>query len=317
MSQAAIILAAGKSTRMNSAQVKVLHEVCGRPMLAWVLDAVRATAVARIVVVVGHGHDRVRRAFAGQADIQWVRQSEPKGTGHAVAVCRAALESFAGDVFVLAGDGPLVRPQTLRAMLAKHQASGAALTLATSRLENPHGYGRILRDSAGEVIGIVEEKDATAQQRRITEVNPSYYLFQARALFSAVEKIAPNNLKGEYYLTDAVGILGGQGLKVVAVPDVAPEDVLSINSRAELGAVNQILQRRLQQALSEAGVTLVAPLNTWIEFGAEIGQDTVLEPFTWIGRGAHVKAKSHVPAGTVIARGGCWPRRGGRRSGRT
>ncbi|MGC9259940.1 MAG: NTP transferase domain-containing protein [Phycisphaerae bacterium] len=307
MSIAAIILAAGKSTRMKSQRVKVLHEICGRAMLAYVLDAVREAGAQRIVVVVGHDRERVMREFAGQPDILWVHQQEQKGTGHAVQVCREALTEFVGDIFVLAGDGPLIRAQTLVQMLHAHQEKRAALTLATSVIDNPSGYGRIVRDTAGEIMAIVEEKDATDRQRAIHEINPSYYLFASRAFFTALDQIKPNNQKGEYYLTDTLAILRSQGQRVTALAAVPPEDVLSINSRLELALVNRVMQRRIQATVIDSGVTLVSPENTWIEFGAKIGEDSVLEPFTWVGTGACIAPAAHVPAGLVIVRGGRFP----------
>jgi bifunctional UDP-N-acetylglucosamine pyrophosphorylase / glucosamine-1-phosphate N-acetyltransferase len=306
MSSVAIILAAGKSTRMKSNRVKVLHEICGRPMLAYVLDAVRQADVQRLVVVVGHDHRQVTDAFADQPDIIWVQQQEQKGTGHAVQVCGPTLAGFDGDVFVLAGDGPLIRGQTLQKMLQTHQQHRAAMTMATSVLPDPTGYGRVVRDAQGHLAGIVEEKDATLEQRQIKEVNPSYYLFNGRDLFSALGQICPNNQKGEYYLTDTVGILKNQGRLVDAVAAIPPEDVLSINSRDQLAQVNLFMQRRIQRQVMDSGVTLVNPENTWIEFGAQIGENAVLEPFTWVGAGAKIAPDSHVPAGTVIARGGCF-----------
>ena len=304
MTVSAIILAAGKSTRMKSQQIKVLHHICGRPMLAYVLDAVRQAGVRKIAVVVGHGRQEVMQTFDHQEDILWVHQEEQKGTGHAVKVCEAALAGTEGDVFVLAGDGPLIRPQTLERLMATHKQQNAALTLATSTLADPHGYGRIVRGEGQDVLGIVEEKDATDVQRQIKEVKPSYYLFNLENMFSALSEIKPNNHKGEYYLTDTVSIFRRHGLRVAAVNAVPPEDVLSINSRAELAMVNGLMQRRIVQTVMDSGVTIVRPDSTWIEFGAQIGQDTVLEPFTWIGSGAKVEAASHVPAGTVIGRGG-------------
>ena len=307
MPVAAIILAAGKSTRMKSSRVKVLHEICGRPMLAYVLDAVRAAGAQRIVVVVGHDRESVMREFAQQSDIVWVHQQEQKGTGHAVQVCREALKDFTGEVFVLAGDGPLIRAETLSRIVEEHHSARAAMTLATSVIDNPTGYGRIVRDQAGEMMAIVEEKDASSDQKAINEVNPSYYLFDAQALFSALDRIRPNNQKGEYYLTDTLAILRSDGQKVRAVAAVPAEDILSINSRRELAVVNRVMQRRIQAAIMDSGVTIVSPENTWIEFGAKIGQDTVLEAFAWIGAGAVIAPASHVPASEVIGRGGKYP----------
>ena len=307
MPLAAIILAAGKSTRMKSRRVKVLHEICGRPMLAYVLDAARQAGVQRIVVVVGHDRESVMREFADQSDIVWVHQSEQKGTGHAVQMCRPAFHDFVGEVFVLAGDGPLIRAQTLTRILEAHRAQNAAMTLATSVIDNPQGYGRIVRDSTGEILGIVEEKDATVEQHQIHEVNPSYYLFNSTQLFQALDEITPNNQKGEYYLTDTLAILRRAGQRVTALAAVPAEDILSINSRLELAIVSRVMQRRIQASVMDSGVTIVSPDNTWIEFGAKIGQDTVLEAFVWVGAGAEIAPASHVAASRVIHRGGRFP----------
>jgi len=307
-SLSAIILAAGKATRMKSDRVKVLHEICGRPMLSYVLDACRAVNVARIYVVIGHDRERVMETYKNDRDITWVIQHEQKGTGHAVMVCQPQIEAR-GEVrendhmFVLGGDGPLIRGETLRALAEKHTAAKAAVTLATSMLENPAGYGRIVRDAEGNVVGIVEHNDATAEQRAIREVNPTYWMFRTKDLFNSLAQVQPNNKKGEYYLTDTLAILKRMGKRLEAVPSVPAEDVLSINNRSELADVARVMQRRIQRMHMENGVTLVSPENTWIEFGATIGQDTIVEPFTWIGAGAAIGAGVHVKPGTRIERG--------------
>ncbi len=212
MSLSAIILAAGKATRMKSDRVKVLHEICGRPMLSYVIDACRAVGVSKLFLVIGHDRQRVIDTYRDANDITWVVQEEQKGTGHAVLVCQPAMQSAgvltdADHVFVLGGDGPLIRGETLQALADKHTTTGAAVTLATSMLENPAGYGRIVRDGAGNVVGIVEHNDATPEQRGIREVNPTYWMFRTAELFSALAQVKPNNKKGEYYLTDTLAIL--------------------------------------------------------------------------------------------------------------
>ena len=310
MSLAAIILAAGKATRMKSDRVKVLHEICGRPMLSYVLDACRSVGVGRLYVVIGHDRQRVMDTYRDAADISWVIQDQQKGTGHAVMVCREKIAADQGlgehdNVFVLGGDGPLIRGETLKALAEKHTVTKAAVTLATSILENPAGYGRIVRDAAGQVTGIVEHNDATPEQRAIREVNPTYWIFRTRDLFESLDRVQPNNKKGEYYLTDTLAILKTMGRRLEAVPSVPPEDVLSINTRAELADVARVMQRRIQRRHMDEGVTLVSPENTWIEFGASIGQDTVIEPFTWIGAGAHIPPGQRVRAGTNVSPQNC------------
>lgn len=308
MALSAIILAAGKATRMKSERVKVLHAICGRPMLSYVLDACRAAGVKRLYLVIGHDREQVIHTYRNDPDITWVVQEPQLGTGHAVLVCKeqmAAHKALTAEdhVFVLGGDGPLIRSETLKALTNKHLAAQAAVTLATSVLENPAGYGRIVRDAHGHVIGIVEHNDATAEQRAIKEVNPTYWMFRTPDLFEALAQVRPNNKKGEYYLTDTLAILKGLGRGLEAVPSVPPEDVLSINTRSELADVQRVMQRRIQRQVMEAGVTLVSPEHTWIEFGASIGQDTVVEPFSWIGAGAKIAVNARIKAGTVVPAG--------------
>jgi len=304
--RAAVILAAGISSRMNTMMPKVLHEVCGRPMLAYVLDACRAVRVNRIFVVVGFSAEQVKERFGGTEDIEWVIQKEQLGTAHAVMCCKDQLKDFDGETLVLCGDGPLIRPETLQTLIDKHQAEHSAATLATAVLEDPTGYGRIIRDAYGNMQGIVEDGDCTKEQLSIKEVNPSYYLFNNKVLFEALEKVRPDNVKKEYYLTDAVAGLIRTGHKVVAVTAVQPEEAMGVNSRKQLSEVSKIMQRRIQQELMENGVTIVDPDNTWIDARARIGQDTVIEPFTYIhgeveiGIGCRIGPFAYLRDGTVL-----------------
>jgi len=246
MGKTAIILAAGKGTRMKSDLPKVLHEVCGRPMLAYVLDACREAGCQTLLVVIGHKAGLVREAFADDAsDIRWVEQTEQLGTGHAVMVCADELSELRGAVLVVAGDGPLVEAETLAALMAKHESDGAACTLATCILDEPGGYGRVIRDGDGQVAGIVEAIDADEAQRRTKEVNVSLYCFDAEALGGVIGRLSNDNAKGEYYLTDALAILRADGARVAAVAAVPPQDVISINTLDELERVGRIMGRRL------------------------------------------------------------------------
>lgn len=302
----AIILAAGISSRMNTQIAKVLHEVCGRPMLAYVLDACRQIGVGKIYVVVGYGIERVRECFGDVEDIVWVQQEEQKGTAHAVLCCKGYLQDFEGETLVLCGDGPLIRATTLRTLIKKHETSRSAATLATAILDNPAGYGRIVRDAHGNIQGIVEDADCTSEQSVIKEVNPSYYLFNNKILFEAAEKVKPDNVKKEYYLTDALSVIIAKGHKVAAVTAVRPDEAMGVNSRAELSKASKIMQQRIQQELMDNGVTIVDPDNTWIDIRAQIGQDTVIEPFTYIhgevkiGRGCRIGPFAYLRSGTVL-----------------
>ena len=278
----AIILAAGVSSRMNTKLPKILHEVCGRPMLAYVLDACRKAGVEKMYVIVGYGKDQVIERFGDDKNITWIEQTERKGTGHAVMCCKEYLANFDGDTLIICGDMPLIRSEIIKTLIEKHGQESAAATLATAILDNPKGYGRIIRDGYGNIQGIVEDGDCNPQQKSIKEVNPSYYCFKNKILFEALDKITPNNVKNEYYLTDALHLIIAAGHKVVAVTAVAAEDAIGVNNRQQLSEAGKIMQRRIQDRLMKSGVTIVDPPNTWIDARAEIGQDTVIEPFTYI-----------------------------------
>lgn len=244
---AAIILAAGKGKRMNSDLPKVAHPVAGRAMVWWVVEACRAANAVPIVLVVGHGADAVREVFAGDDDdIIYVTQDKQLGTGHATGCAAAALKDFQGDVLVLAGDGPLIRAETIRIMLRRHHDGHACATLATAIISNPTGYGRIVRDSSGRFQAIVEDKNATPHQRLIREIYPSYACFDAVSLFAALLDLRPDPVSGEYYLTEVPAILRARGKRVEIVEAVPPEDVLSINTLEQLAEVDAILSARTE-----------------------------------------------------------------------
>jgi len=244
---AAVILAAGKGERMGSDLPKVVHDVAGRPIVWWVVDAVRRAGAERIVVIVGYGADAVRAVFAGDdADIEYVIQTEQLGTGHATRCAEPVLREFTGDVLVLAGDGPLIRPATIDAMRELHLASNADATLATSVIDDPTGYGRVVRDANGRFEAIVEHKNATDAQREIHEVYPSYACFDARVLFAALARLEPDAVTGEQYVTEIPAMLAADGGTVELIDAVPPEDVLSINTPEQLAEVHAILTSRLE-----------------------------------------------------------------------
>ncbi len=246
LSPQAIILAAGKGTRMAGDKPKVLYPVADQPMVKWVVQACRQAGVERCIIVIGYGGDQVRAALADEPACAFVEQKEQLGTGHAT---RMAQPLFATDrpvdVFVLAGDGPLIREQTLQKLLEVHRAHHAAATLATAVLDNPTGYGRVIREADGSFKTIVEQKDATPQQLQIREVNPSYYCFRSDLLFAALGQVKNANKSGEYYLTDVPELLKRQGHATAVVEAVPPEDVLSINTPEQLAEVDRILRGRL------------------------------------------------------------------------
>lgn len=311
MSLSAIILAAGKSTRMKSARPKPLHEVCGRPMLHYVLQACYDAGCLRVIVVIGHGKDEITAEFGHDKRITWVEQTEQLGTGHAAKMCATELEKHPGDVYILAGDGPLIRGDVLKTLLEAHKDEKAAASMATALLDDPYGYGRIVRDGGGDFVEIVEQGDASAEQLQIKEVFPSYYCLKTADLLHALGKLKNENSKREYYLTDVYKILRGEKKKVVAVQAVTAEDVLSVNTRAQQTEVDAIMQDRIQRTLRDNGVTIVSPMNTYIESGVTIGQDTIVRPFSFIGAG------SVIGRDCVIGPFACVPRDGVLRDGTT
>ncbi len=232
---------------------KVVHHVAGRPIVSWVVDAVREAGASKIVLIVGHGADAVHEVFAGDdAELEFVVQSDQLGTGHATMCAREALSDFDGDVLVLAGDGPLIRASTIHAMLQKHRDTNAAATLATAVISDPTGYGRIVRDGDGRYQAIVEHKNASPEQRRICEIYPSYACFDCSRLFEMLSELTVDDVSGEYYLTDIPAMMVSHGHRVELVDAVPPDDVLSINDHTQLAEVDAILSSRLAQTTKEA-----------------------------------------------------------------
>ncbi|MEE9602024.1 MAG: NTP transferase domain-containing protein [Thermoguttaceae bacterium] len=240
--RAAIVLAAGKGTRMKSELPKVLAEVCGRPMIDYVLDALESAGIQRRIVVIGYGAELVREALEARDHLEFAVQRKQLGTGHAVMAGRELLGDHDGAVLVLAGDQPMTRSESISALFGAFEAEPAACILGTAHKDNPAGLGRIVRDREHNFVAIVEEKDASDQQLGITEVNMSYYVFNCRDMLSALEHIRDDNSQGEYYLTDCPGILLKQGKTVRALDVLKPCESLSVNTVAELAAVEEALR---------------------------------------------------------------------------
>jgi len=292
---AAVILAAGKGTRMKSAQPKVLHPLCGRPLVAWPLAAVRELGCQPAVLVVGHGAEAVRQATAGDG-VRHVLQQPQLGTGHALLCAREALADFAGTVLLLAGDVPLLRAETLQRLAARHQQARAAATVLTMTPDNPFGYGRIVRDG-GRIARIVEQKDATPAEAALNEVNTGVYAFDAGFVFAALERVGTANAQGEYYLTDVVelAVRSGEVVETVQLDD--PEEALGVNDRRQLADLAGRQRRRINDALMLAGVTLIDPAACYIDAGVEIGVDSVIHP------GVHLRGATRLGQGVTVEPG--------------
>ena len=244
MSTAAVILAAGKGTRMKSDLPKVAHEAAGRPMLAHVLDAARGAGCDKLVVVVGHGADFVQGLLVGQDDVEFAHQTEQKGTGHAVQMAEPNLRGHVGPVLVLYGDMPLVTPGSLKTLLSARASAGAACVVGSAITDNNAGLGRVIRDGDGTFLRIVEEKDATAEERSVTEINTGCYAFDGPALLSSLAQLEPNNVQGEYYLTDCPAILKAAGETVTAESCLTIEEALGVNTPDQLAEVERVLTTR-------------------------------------------------------------------------
>jgi UDP-N-acetylglucosamine diphosphorylase/glucosamine-1-phosphate N-acetyltransferase len=240
----AIILAAGKGTRMKGDLPKVVHPIGGRPMVCAVVDACLQAGCSRIIAVVGYKQELVRHALAGYPQVEYAIQDQQLGTGHAVLCAKPLVTTNTNDLFILCGDGPLIRAATLRTLLDRHRRTAAAATLATAIIDDPTGYGRITRDAAGRFKAIIEHKNATPEQRTIREVNPSYYCFKSGELFAALDKVQKNPASGEYYLTDTLAVLLSERKRVEVEAAVPPEDVLSINTPEDLAVVDKIFRSR-------------------------------------------------------------------------
>jgi bifunctional UDP-N-acetylglucosamine pyrophosphorylase/glucosamine-1-phosphate N-acetyltransferase len=293
---AAIVLAAGEGKRFKSATPKVLHKLCGRPLIGYVLGAVAPLEPARTVVVVGRGADEVKvaaRKFTAKRPA-FALQAKQLGTGDATRTGDDALGRFAGDVLVLPGDIPLLSSETLRAFVARHRASGSAATILTVNLDDPAGYGRVIRSNEGTVERIVEDTDATPQERFVKEVNTSVWIFDRAALRASLTKLDRTNAQKEFYLTDVVAVLREKGEPVDAFTAPDPREGLGVNSRVQLADVSALMRRRINERLMLGGVTIVDPASTFVDAGVSIGPDTVLHPMT------HLHGETTVGSGAEL-----------------
>ena len=276
MSTAAIVLAAGAGTRMKSKKPKVAHEVLGKPLVRWVVDAAREAGVERVVSVVGHAREQVAPLVEGDTEI--VVQEQQNGTAGAVAVCADALADFDGSLVVLSGDCPLISSETIAALVKAREDADAAVVVLSMELENPFGYGRIIRGEDGSVVRIVEQKDATPEEAAVCECNSGFYCFDAKALFAALSKVSSDNAQGEFYLTDVLEICRNEGRVVTALTAQDPTECLGVNSRAQLAQAASVMRDRINARHLAAGVTMWDPSSVWIGPDVRIGRDVELLP---------------------------------------
>jgi len=278
----AIILAAGKGTRMKSELLKVAHLVAGKPIVEYVVDTVRGLGVDSIYIVVGHQAEVLKKSISDES-IHFVMQADQLGTGHAVMqVGHTTTFTPTDHVLVLAGDCPLIDATELQKLMATHIESNAYATILTTKMEKPGTYGRILRGQMGSVIGIREAKDCDATQLGITEVNTGVYVFQAGPLFNSLAKITTNNSQHEYYLTDVIHILKRDGHPVSAYQTARSDTTIGVNTRADLAMINQLIYQQNNEHVMKEGVTIIDPSTTFIDSTASIGLDTIIHPFTVI-----------------------------------
>ncbi len=305
---AAVVLAAGESTRIRSGTPKVLHELCGRPMVLHVVDALAELPLSRIVIVVGHRAERVvatlRDQLVTEVPVEFVEQRVQRGTGDAVSVAltSSAFEDLDAedDILVLPGDHPLLRAETIAMLATEHRMQDAAATVLTAHVSDPAGYGRVIRDKDDRVARIVEHADADVEELEVNEVNTSIYCFRRNLLAPAMRRLSPENAQGEYYLTDAVEVLRAAGHKVIAVPASDPAEAIGVNDRLQLADAEAVLRARINRRWMIDGVTMVDPARTYVDAGVAIERDvrllpgTILQGRTTIAAGAIVGPDSHL-----------------------
>ncbi len=275
---AAVILAAGKGVRMKSSLPKVLHPLLGKSMVTYVIQACQRAGIKRIILVVGFRSDLVRRTLG--SEYEYVEQTEQLGTGHALMMTKDVLKDFHGNILVLAGDTPFLMAPILKKLVQHHKKKKASATMMTAIIDPPPAYGRIVRDSSGRILRIVEERDASKKEKKITEVNTSHYCFQSDKVFPLLSSLQQNNDQGEYYLTDVIQLLVQEGSRVETLTADDPNVLVGINSRSDLDNACRILQQKIIHRLLNNGVTIVDPLSVMIEPDVKIGKDTIIHPFS-------------------------------------
>ncbi len=288
----AVVLAAGKGTRMKSALPKVLHEILGKPIVQYVIDSCVEIGIEKPILVIGHGAEQVKETIGDQ--VSYVLQEEQLGTGHAVLQAEALLQDFTGDVLIVCGDTPLLQASTLSKLLTYHHQHTAQATVLTAIMDDPTGYGRIIRDQLGQVTSIVEEKDATDQERTIPEINTGTYCFAAEPLLAALHQLTPNNAQGEYYLTDVLALLNQSGKVVQGYRVTVADETMGINDRVQLAIATRKIQERINLGHMLSGVTLIDSATTYIETAVQLGQDTIIYPNTML------QGKTTIGSGCIL-----------------
>lgn len=288
----AVVLAAGKSTRMSSGMSKMVHELAGKPLIRYPTDAAREAGVERIIVVVGHAADQVMKTLGD--GFTYVHQAEQLGTGHALMQAVPELEGFDGDLLVFNGDSVFLTAECFKELIRHHRRTKAAATILTAVLPDPGAYGRIVRGADGTVLKIVEKRDASLVELKINEVNSGTYVFRAPTVLPLLSEIDAHNAQKEFYLTDVIGLCFGRNLRVETLVSADPSVVLGVNTRKELAQAVRIFRERIMDELMAKGVTILDPDSTYIDGTVEIGRDTVVYPFSYIERGTVIGERCQI-----------------------
>lgn len=295
-----VILAAGMGTRMKSKMPKVLHKVCGKPLSKWVIDASKAAGADKVCAVVGHKAETVKEVLGDVCE--FALQAEQKGTGHAVMQAIDVIKNSKGEVVILNGDTPIITAETINKAIEYHKNNGNQATVITAILDDATGYGRIVRDNDGSVLKIVEQKDASEEEKKINEVNSGMYVFDAQSLVYALDKITPNNAQGEYYLTDTLEILLSAGKKIGGYAISDNDEIRGINDRVQLNEAEKIMQKRINEYHMRNGVTMRNPESVYIEDGVEIGNDTEICQNVTIKSGTKIGSDCVIGSGSMLDR---------------